>query len=328
MADDPRKKPLGARSPAPGADVAREANERRRVEEITREIEELGHTLDERDRLARPRKAESKHVADEVLSQPGQPATIAATSRQRKSMARSGGRSSRRKLLLLLAAGIIVLSLVSAEALMPMGALIEAIQNAYRSAVITPQRPTVPMNGESGTAASEAPKENAAADPKATEETPADAVASRDEDTGQALEEKAKAWAARETAQALVAAEEAARRQTADDSRLKAMQSAQNETEAKPRSDAEARAQAEKAEAGLKLSEQDRKEVQRALNVLGHSMPQITGYFGPRTRAMIKAWQKTQELPETGFLTGDELGALRQQATVALEKNKRAQRPR
>jgi peptidoglycan hydrolase-like protein with peptidoglycan-binding domain len=76
----------------------------------------------------------------------------------------------------------------------------------------------------------------------------------------------------------------------------------------------------EKAEAGLNLSEQDRKKVQMALNSLGHSMPTATGFFGPRTRAMIKAWQKAQGLPDTGFLTEPQLATLFQQAATALPK--------
>jgi peptidoglycan hydrolase-like protein with peptidoglycan-binding domain len=78
--------------------------------------------------------------------------------------------------------------------------------------------------------------------------------------------------------------------------------------------------QAEKTEAGLKLSEQDRKRVQVALNALGHPIPTATGYFGPRTRAMITAWQKTQGLPGTGYLTEAQLAILRQQAAAALAK--------
>ena len=76
----------------------------------------------------------------------------------------------------------------------------------------------------------------------------------------------------------------------------------------------------EKAEAGLNLSEQDRKKVQMALNSLGHPMPTVTGFFGPRTRAMIKAWQKAQGLPDTGFLTEPQLATLFQQAANALPK--------
>ena len=87
----------------------------------------------------------------------------------------------------------------------------------------------------------------------------------------------------------------------------------------------DARQQPEWAEAALNLSEQDRKRVQVALNSLGHEMPTVTGYFGPRTRAMIKAWQKAQGLPETGYLTEAQLAALRQQAAPALTKYDQAQ---
>jgi len=87
----------------------------------------------------------------------------------------------------------------------------------------------------------------------------------------------------------------------------------------------DARQQPEWAEAALNLSEQDRKRVQVALNSLGHEMPTVTGYFGPRTRAMIKAWQKAQGLPETGYLTEAQLAALRQQAAPALAKYDQAQ---
>jgi peptidoglycan hydrolase-like protein with peptidoglycan-binding domain len=85
------------------------------------------------------------------------------------------------------------------------------------------------------------------------------------------------------------------------------------------------RQQVEREEAGLNLSEQDRKRVQVALNSLGHEFPTVTGYFGPRTRAMIAAWQKAQGLPETGFLTASQLATLQQQAAPALAKYDQAQ---
>ena len=83
--------------------------------------------------------------------------------------------------------------------------------------------------------------------------------------------------------------------------------------------------QAEKAEAALNLSEQDRKKVQVALNALGHSMPSATGFFGPRTRAMIMAWQKSQGLPETGYLTETQVSTLWQQSAPALAKSNQVQ---
>jgi hypothetical protein len=41
---------------------------------------------------------------------------------------------------------------------------------------------------------------------------------------------------------------------------------------------------------------------------------------------MITAWQKTQGLPETGYLTEAQLATLRQQAAAALAKYDQAQR--
>jgi len=99
--------------------------------------------------------------------------------------------------------------------------------------------------------------------------------------------------------------------------RLKAPEEAREAAEGKPTSTAELREQAEKTESALALPEQDRKKVQVALNSLGHEMPTVTGYFGPRTRAMITAWQKKQGFPETGFLDASQLAALQEQATPA-----------
>jgi peptidoglycan hydrolase-like protein with peptidoglycan-binding domain len=64
------------------------------------------------------------------------------------------------------------------------------------------------------------------------------------------------------------------------------------------------------------LSEQDRKRVQAALTALGQAVP-TTGYFGRITRAAVMAWQRTQGLPATGYLTDAQLTSLRQQAATA-----------
>jgi peptidoglycan hydrolase-like protein with peptidoglycan-binding domain len=141
--------------------------------------------------------------------------------------------------------------------------------------------------------------------------------------TRKAVEGKARVEAAvRKTAEERASTEAAARRAAeqklaAEDARLKAEEQARKAAEVKPKSAAELREQAEKAEAALTLSEQDRKKVQVALNSLGHEMPSVTGYFGPRTRAAITAWQKKQGLPETGFLDASQLATLQEQATPA-----------
>jgi hypothetical protein len=286
MADDWSEKRQVLRSPKPRVEAAREVEERRRVAEITREIEELGRALEGRDHLAR---------------------------------------------MSLLAAVIIVLSLVCGGALMLMGP-VQVAQDEYRSAVAElerltareMQRLTARENAETEAAARKAAEEKALAaeaERKAAEEKLAAVAAARrhEEEARQAAEEKTQAEAAREMAEAQArAAQEAARRQVVEDGRLKAEEAARKAAEGKPKSDAEGRVQAERAEADLKLSEQDRKGVQVALNSLGHKIPTVTGYFGPRTRAMITAWQKTQGLPETGYLTEAQLATLLQQATAAL----------
>ena len=93
-------------------------------------------------------------------------------------------------------------------------------------------------------------------------------AAARQEEARQVAEEKARAEAAREMAeaQARAAGQEAAKPQAAEDARLKAEEAARKATEGKPKSDVEVRQQAERAEADLNLSEQDRKRVQVALN--------------------------------------------------------------
>ena len=330
------EKPQVVRSPEPGVGSAREVEERRRVADIAREIEELGRALEDRDRLARSATAER---AKSSPAQAGQPvgrvgdhstpesepplvvadATIPASPQQRKLVAEGGPPTRRRKWRTSLAAEIILLSLVAGGALMLMGTPIEIAQGAYRSAVAEIQRRlTARENAETEATARKAAEEKALAEEaewKAAEEK-------------QAVEEKAKAEAAREMAevQARAAAQEAARRQAAEDARLEAEEAVRKATEGKPKSDAEVRQQAERAEADLNLHEQDRKRVQVALNSLGHEISTVTGYFGPRTRAMITAWQQTQGLPKTGYLTKAQLATLQQQAAAALAKYDQSQR--
>ena len=329
------EKPQVVRSPEPRVGSAREAEERRRVAEIAREIEELGRALEGRDRLARSATAER---AKSSPAQAGQPvgrvgdhstpesepllvvadATIPASPQQRKLVAEGGPPTRRRKWRASLAVEIILLSLVAGEALMLMGPAIEIAQGAYRSAVAEIQRLTARENAETEATARKAAEEKALAEEaewKAAEKK-------------KAVEEEAKAEAAREMAevQARAAAQEAARRQAAEDARLEAEEAVRNATEGKPKSDAEVRQQAERAEADLNLYEQDRKRVQVALNSLGHEISTVTGYFGPRTRAMITAWQQTQGLPKTGYLTKAQLATLQQQAAAALAKYDQSQR--
>jgi uncharacterized caspase-like protein/peptidoglycan hydrolase-like protein with peptidoglycan-binding domain len=95
------------------------------------------------------------------------------------------------------------------------------------------------------------------------------------------------------------------------------------EAEARQKADAEAAAQkraAEIAESALRLGPNDRQHIQVALTSLGFDTQGIDGVFGPRSRAMIQAWQQARNNPETGFLTAPQQQALLGQATSALAR--------
>lgn len=168
--------------------------------------------------------------------------------------------------------------------------------------------------------------ERKAAEEKAAAEAAAAARWREEEAARRAAEQKAKAEAREKAeAEARATAEESAKRQAADEARRQAEVEARRAAEARPKPDAEARQGAEAAEAALRLSEQDRKRVQVALTSLGHDVRATSGTFGPRTRAMIAAWQRKQGLPETGYLTSAQLAALQQQAAPTLAKYDDAQ---
>ena len=60
-------------------------------------------------------------------------------------------------------------------------------------------------------------------------------------------------------------------------------------------------------EAALTTKRADRILVQHALEFLGFSPAPVDGLFGGKTRASIRAWQKSRELDETGYLTREQL---------------------
>ena len=95
------------------------------------------------------------------------------------------------------------------------------------------------------------------------------------------------------------------------------------EAETKQKAEAEAVAQklsAEIAETALRLGPSDRQRIQVALTSLGFDTQGIDGVFGPRSRAMIQAWQQARNNPATGFLTAPQQQALLGQAASALAK--------
>jgi len=195
----------------------------------------------------------------------------------------------------------------------------ETGQTVHASPVAEPQRPAVLREATAHAAATAEASVAETALKAAEEKLAADAARRRDEAASKTRQEQeqqqATIEAARQMAEAQgrAAAQDAAQRELAE--------TAPEPVQAPPATVAADSTpkpvagawQPEKAEAALNLSEQDRKRVQTALTALGHEVP-ATGYFGPITRKMIAAWQKTQGLPETGFLDRPQVAALTTQA--------------
>ena len=87
--------------------------------------------------------------------------------------------------------------------------------------------------------------------------------------------------------------------------------------------------QAEAGEAALDLNREARRDVQRDLSLLGFDPRGVDGVFGPGSRAAISAHQRSLGLPETGFLSAEQLRVLRRDAAVrAAELEREAQERR
>ena len=83
--------------------------------------------------------------------------------------------------------------------------------------------------------------------------------------------------------------------------------------------------QAENAEAALNLQRDARREIQRALSLIGFDPKGIDGIFGPGSRAAIGAFQKSIGENGTGFLTRSQIERLSIQAEIrALELEREA----
>lgn len=72
---------------------------------------------------------------------------------------------------------------------------------------------------------------------------------------------------------------------------------------------------ARKGEEALGLSRDARREIQRDLSILDYNTRGIDGIFGRGTRAAITEWQKESGFEQTGYLTGNQIARLDQQAT-------------
>jgi hypothetical protein len=167
------------------------------------------------------------------------------------------------------------------------------------------------------------------AEEEAAKKAAADAEAKR-----QADEALAKAEAERQRAEAdaraKAEAETAARRQASEEDQRKAEAEAaskQQTDEAKAQAErekaaaeAKAKADAEAVERALRLEGADRERLQVALTSLGFDTRGSDGFFGPRSREMIAAWQKKAVAPATGFLTAAQRDELLRIAAPAVAR--------
>ncbi|MBB1497859.1 peptidoglycan-binding protein [Paracoccus sp. MC1862] len=75
--------------------------------------------------------------------------------------------------------------------------------------------------------------------------------------------------------------------------------------------------QAQRAEAALNLTREDRTAVQRALVVAGHDTRGVDGTFGSGSRRAIRDWQAGRGAPATGYLTAEQVRLLKGEAPAS-----------
>ncbi|GEP58523.1 serine/threonine-protein kinase [Reyranella soli] len=165
----------------------------------------------------------------------------------------------------------------------------------------------------------------------------ADAKAKAEAEARQKAEADAKAKAEADAkAKAEAEAKQKADAEAAAKQQAEAAARQQAEAEAKQRADAEAMQKAdaaaaqkaaENSEAALNLSVADRQRVQSALKALGFDIQGVDGTFGPRTRDMIGAWQKSHNQPVTGFLSATQKNSMLNEALLVTPRAAPAQTP-
>jgi hypothetical protein len=96
------------------------------------------------------------------------------------------------------------------------------------------------------------------------------------------------------------------------DNSIEAAVAALDSQDAAPRSSAE-------SEAALGLDPLAVRDLQARLLVLGHDPNGIDGKIGPGTRAAVSAWQVSQGVEPTGYLSAELLGSLKRESQAALD---------
>ena len=77
----------------------------------------------------------------------------------------------------------------------------------------------------------------------------------------------------------------------------------------------------------LGLDRAARREIQRGLQAQGFYPGGVDGMFGPRTRAAIQSWQRSQGARPTGYLDGASVGALRPSGFLGQPTFRERERP-
>ena len=77
-------------------------------------------------------------------------------------------------------------------------------------------------------------------------------------------------------------------------------------------------------EDALRLSRNDRRQIQSDLTELGFDTNGIDGLFGRGTRGAVRAWQASEELPSTGYFDGEQLRILAENAEISRAERQRA----
>lgn len=95
-------------------------------------------------------------------------------------------------------------------------------------------------------------------------------------------------------------------------------------SEPKPTTTTTATTRAAAAEDSLRLSRNDRRRIQEDLTELGYDTNGVDGLFGRGTRGAIRAWQINEDLISTGYLDGDQLRILAENAEISRAERLRA----
>lgn len=78
------------------------------------------------------------------------------------------------------------------------------------------------------------------------------------------------------------------------------------------------------AEEALRLSRDDRRQIQSDLTELGYDTNGVDGLFGRGTRGAVRAWQISEELPSNGYFDREQLRILAENAEILRAERQRA----